>query len=232
MAEFLFDDGIIFAIAKPAGIHSVAQAGSKGASIAANLINEFPALRRASPKELDAGLVNRLDFETSGILLGAHTREAWNALSALLKNGEIEKRYLVVLEGKLEVRTEAGGWIGSPNRGAKKVRVYTKRPKPSDRALPAHSIVIPKRYDERIDTTVAEVRCEAARRHQVRAHCAWLGHPLLGDSLYGAERALQAVMPGIGDRGFFLHAATAEFKHPVTGEKLRIEAPSPLSLGS
>lgn len=223
--ELLFDDGIIFAVNKPAGLHSVDQARSTGDSVAAWLIKTFPALRTAAPKELDAGLINRLDFETSGILLGAHTRAAWKSFSDLLKAAAIEKSYLVILERKLSNAAVVQGWIGSPNRGAKKVRVYAKKPKASDRALPAHSEIVPKKYDSLTDSTVAEVSCATARRHQVRAHCASLGHPLLGDSLYGARRSFTEVFPGLEKRGFFLHAATAKFKHPVTGKEVSLQAP-------
>ena len=226
--NFLYDDGVIFALDKPSGVHSVALRGKVNASIARLLLAWEPSLKDAAQKPEDAGLINRLDYETSGLLLGAHTRSAWEAFSKLLKSGEIKKSYHVLLEGKLLGEESVKGWLGSPNRGAKKIRVYASKPRTHDRALPAASIITPERYDAKRDVTTAHVKCDSARRHQVRAHCAFIGHPLTGDSLYGSKRIFKEFFPNVSERDFFLHAATAEFKHPVSGKEIKLVSADPI----
>jgi 23S rRNA pseudouridine1911/1915/1917 synthase len=227
LPEFLLNDSELFAIAKPPGLHSVMQSQSDNLSVAALLLEAHPALEAAAPKVGDAGLVNRLDYDTSGILLGAWNRGTWERLSTLLKSGGITKSYHVILEGRLASTQRISGWIGSPYRRGSKVRVYSSVPPKSVRALPAASEVNPVCYDQKSDCTLVLVDCAVARRHQVRAHCAALGHPLLGDVLYGSARQLKEPAPADESRGFFLHAGSASFFHPITQERVRLEAPLP-----
>lgn len=227
LPEFLLNDPELFAIAKPPGLHSVMQPLSDNLSVAKLLLEAHPALEAAAPKAGDAGLVNRLDYDTSGILLGAWNRGAWERLSTLLKSGGITKSYHVILEGKLASTERISGWIGSPYRRGSKVRVYSSDPPKSVRALPATSQISPVCYEQSADCTLALVDCAVARRHQVRAHCAALGHPLLGDELYGAARRLAELAPAEESRGFFLHAGKAGFAHPVTHTPIALDAPLP-----
>ncbi|NDC38317.1 MAG: hypothetical protein EBZ48_09730 [Proteobacteria bacterium] len=227
LPEVIFDDGELFAVCKPAGVHSVMQRSSRAPSIAQALIRAQPELASAAPTPEDGGLINRLDGDTSGILLGAKSKESWGRFSELLKSGGIEKRYLVILEGRLMRPCSISGWIGSPYRRGSKVRVYTSPPSSSVRALPAHTEVSPLHFDTVSNTTYAVVHCPVARRHQVRAHCAALGYPLLGDTLYGAARRLHQVAPREERREFFLHAGWVQFNHPRTQEQILLEAPVP-----
>ena len=225
--HFLYDDGDIFALDKPAGIHSVMQRSSHHPSIAEALLIERPTLAAAAPTREDAGLVNRLDHDTSGILLGATTKNCWQSFSKLLKASGIKKEYLVILEGTLTNPSTIRGWIGSPYRRGSKVRVYDAMPPPSVRALAATTTVYPLYFDSATDTTLARVDCAVARRHQVRAHCAAMGFPLLGDSLYGATRTLSVVAPPDEQRLFFLHAGVVDFLHPLTQKKIYLTASAP-----
>ena len=223
--EYLFDDGEFFAINKISGIHSVNNPSSLGPSVAGLLIKQKPSLEKASPKSGDAGLINRLDFDTSGILLGAHGPSGWQDFYALLKSGGIKKYYLVILQGGLRHLKKVHGWLGSTYRRSKKVKFYPSRPAPSVQALESSSIILPIRFSG--DSTLALVSCAVARRHQVRAHCAAIGHPLLGDKLYGASKELSEIAPQTDNRSFFLHAASAAFRHPRTGQEIELVAPVP-----
>lgn len=223
--EYLFDDGEFFAINKISGIHSVNNPSSQQPSVAGWLIKQSPLLESISPKSGDAGLINRLDFDTSGILLGARTPAGWREFSNLLKSGGIKKHYLVVLQGELKQRKEVHGWLGSPYRRSKKIKFYPSRPSPSVRALESSSIILPIGFSG--ETTLALISCAVARRHQVRAHCASISYPLLGDKVYGASKELSQVAPDSEKRAFFLHAALASFRHPRTGQEISIAAPAP-----
>jgi 23S rRNA pseudouridine1911/1915/1917 synthase len=217
----LHEDANLFAIIKPALIHSVelprlgdvAQDEDEGGeadskSVAGLLLAGLPELGGVAPQTGDAGLVQRLDFETSGVLVGAKNKETWNRIREAFKQGLAEKRYLVVLEGRLESQISIDAPIGSPYRRASKVRAYVagKKQAGRERAQPAESHFTSLVRDPHGAWTLAEVEASTGRRHQVRVHAAALGHPLLGDALYGSKGNL--LNPGEGIPPFALHAAS------------------------
>jgi 23S rRNA-/tRNA-specific pseudouridylate synthase len=121
----LHEDEALLVTLKPAGIHSVALTeGEAAPSIGAQLLEAFPFLREVADRPGDAGLINRLDFGTSGILIGAKTRAAWEILRGDIQNGRIKKRYLAVVEGISPKETAIENYIGSPYRRSQKVRVW------------------------------------------------------------------------------------------------------------
>lgn len=219
---YLYNDGDIFAVYKPSGIHSVKLPKGGGASIADELLSANPALIESSKNPGDAGLINRLDVDTSGILLGATTRCTWEALYALALSGEIHKTYAALVEGEVKETLSITSYIGSPNRGAKKVKVYEQEPAAWARALEGTTTYTAHSYLQELDASLVLVSASPARRHQVRAHAAHLGHPLVGDSLYGSTRALMPITPDA--RSFFLHASALSFIHPCSGRQISIES--------
>jgi 23S rRNA-/tRNA-specific pseudouridylate synthase len=224
--EILFEDPFLCIINKSSGIHSVAQNKSESEnSIAQQLIILNPIFKTASPKTLDAGLVNRLDYETSGILIAAKKIEIWEKLFENLKAEKIEKRYLAILDGEFPHTERAETWIYSRYRGSKKVSQKSISDAPPERSLPATSIFSPLKFNTKKNLTLASVTAHSARRHQVRAHAAWLGVPLCGDALYGSKRNLNKVLFGANFPTFALHAHHVDFSHPVTQEKISITAP-------
>lgn len=218
--QFLYQDSDIFAVYKPAGIHSVRLPTGGGESLADSLLAHTPSLSSASRTPGDAGLIQRLDHDTSGILLGAKNREAWNALFEELMAGRIEKRYVALVEGNISQETTLTSFIGSPHRGARKVKVYKTEPSTSARALPASTTISPIRYLHELNSSLIEASAPTARRHQIRAHCAFLGHPLSGDTLYGSTELLRGTRDS--SRSFFLHAWKVCLAHPQTGKKIEI----------
>ena len=219
--ELLYEDADLFVVQKPSGLHTVDLPHSPAPSLAALLLAAAPALRSVAERPGDAGLVQRLDYETSGCVLGATGRTVWAQLRAALQAGRIEKQYLAIVEGCIEPRVEVGGWIGSRYRRAQKVHVYADRP--PKRALPAHSCFELLAYQPEEDLALVRASAPTARRHQIRAHLSRLGHPLVGDRLYGSTRSL----PLPGSPPFLLHASTVSLLHPVRGTALRVTAPPP-----
>lgn len=220
--ELLFDDPDLCVINKPPGLHSSGTPSSREGSVAHWLDAHFPGVASASDKPEDAGLVHRLDRSTSGVLIAAKHRGAWDELRAQLLQGTWRKQYLIVVEGLCADRWEVENHIGSPYRRAKKVRCY---PRPERRTLPAHTVF--QRCYKHPSLALSVVRAETptTRRHQVRAHAAHTGHPLLGDRLYGAERDVQELITPVADVEFLLHAALVEITHPRTGQQLTFRAP-------
>ncbi|MCB0340254.1 MAG: RluA family pseudouridine synthase [Bdellovibrionales bacterium] len=224
--EILYEDEFLFAINKPAEIHSVMLEQSDSPSIAQILIESDPLWGEVSSKIEDAGLVNRLDFETSGILLAAKSKQIWIDLRATILSESVYKSYVALVEGHLCGQHEIDNFIGTSARRAKKVKVFLKEPRKKDRALPAKSEFVSLRYVEHFDATFVRAIIYCARRHQVRAHAQFLNHPLLGDELYGSTRNLTETI-GAKSPGFFLHGERMKFVHPVSNEIVDISAPIP-----
>lgn len=220
--QFLYNDAHLFAVYKPAGIHSVRLPSGGGESIADALAALYPHLESVSRSPLDAGLVQRLDHETSGVLLGAKTPEAWQKLFAALTAGEITKSYVALVEGHFSSPVSFESYIGSPNRGAAKSKIYEREPLAKARALWGSTTFAPMDYKATHDASLVQASASSARRHQIRAHAAHVGYPLIGDKLYGSTRSLGSMC--VSPREFFLHAWKVSFIHPFTHEPLKIES--------
>ena len=220
--EILFEDDEIFVINKPPMLYSVMlKDNEEQLSLAKILLQDNPWLDSVSNKKEDAGLLQRLDFETSGCILGAKNSKVWQILFNKLKAREIHKTYLAVVEGNFKEKVHLETFLGSKGRHSQKVQVI-RNPRQA-RTLSASSDFIPYAYDEKENISLVLAKVPTARRHQIRAHLAYLGYPLLGDSLYGSGRMFSFDY----NRKFFLHALSLEFSHPFTNHKLKIEANIP-----
>ena len=218
---YLYEDEHIFALKKPAGIHSVGlPSGQGGASLADLLLEDTPSLGDVAPNKHDAGLVQRLDFDTSGIILGAKTKSALESLHQALLRGAFTKRYIALVEGVLEESITISSYIGSQYRGAKKMRSYKNPPSDNSRALQGISTYKPHATCPIAGMSFVEVSASPARRHQVRIHAATIGHALVGDTLYGSGLALPDIT--VSPRAFFLHAHYLKGTHPLSKKDIEI----------
>jgi 23S rRNA pseudouridine1911/1915/1917 synthase len=227
---FLYEDSDIFAVYKPPGVHSVRLPEGGGVSVADALARHDPTLINASPQPGDCGLIQRLDLETSGVLLGAKNRVTWELLFKALLQGDIKKTYVALVEGDLCERITFSSYIGTPHRGARKVKVYEKEPAKSARALFGTTIFAPIDRASPEGTTLVTAHASPARRHQVRAHASYLEHPLVGDSLYGATTPLSGGTTNL--RQFFLHAWQLELIHPTKGTEVVVRSDYECELAS
>lgn len=220
---FLYQDEHLFVVYKPAGLHSVRISEGGGNSVADLLLAEYPQLAEVAKSADDAGLISRLDHHTSGIIVGAFSSAVWDTLYQSSLEGLVQKTYAVLIEGRVNEATSFSSYIGTPNRGARKVKVYEQRPAKSARALPGTTYFAPLSFDG--DRSISLVTAEAspARRHQIRVHASYIGHPLVGDSLYGSTTSVEGL--ATAQRSFFLHSWKVAFKHPITAEKLTFESP-------
>ncbi len=199
----LFQDNALVAIDKPPGLLSVS-AARQGKRHALGLLREQLTVGR-KPATLFA--VHRLDQETSGVLLFAKSAEMKKAVQA--EWGATKKHYLALVEGKL---VQGQGTITEPLRMDRKgFRAIV-----GDHAQAKFAIThfeVRQRYRHR---TLVQIALETGRQHQIRAHFSWLGHPVVGDRRYGDP-----------DLCLALHAERLILPHPLSGERLRIEAPLP-----
>jgi 23S rRNA pseudouridine1911/1915/1917 synthase len=202
------EDEHLIVVDKPAGVVVHPARGHREGTLAQALAGVA-----AGGEEGRAGIVHRLDRDTSGLLIVARSEEAHRALRTLLQARAIAREYLALVEGRPPART---GTIDAPLGRDRRVRTRistdTDAPRRAvthfelERALPA--------------TTLLRVRLETGRTHQIRAHMRAIGHPVAGDPEYGTRGLL-----GL-DRQF-LHAARLAFRHPLTGADLDLRSPLP-----
>ena len=204
--RIIHEDSRIVAVDKPAGIAShPLRAGERGTVVSA-LLARYPELRGVGYRELESGLLHRLDRDTSGVLLAARDQATFEALRAAHMRGEFEKRYLALVRG-LPTPGVFRGYLRADQR---KVRVRTG-------SFAGGKLVSMELLtsEQRGDYALVCVRLSLAARHQVRALLAAHGHPIAGDLQYGGEN-----LRGLGRH--FLHASELHF--PLDGVRLQLHA--------
>lgn len=210
--EVLYEDEGVVALNKPAGMVVHAGAGRHSGTLVNAVLHHFETLSTAGGEERP-GIVHRLDRETSGVLLVARTDAAHRSLAAQFAAREVEKIYLALVQGTVG---RERGRIESPVE-----RDPVRRTRMTARTGRGRAALTEYRVLERLPMhTFLEVRIGTGRTHQIRVHMASLGHPVAGDTLYGAAAA--------GRGRFFLHAHRISFlaaSGPVT-----VEAPLPAEL--
>jgi 23S rRNA pseudouridine1911/1915/1917 synthase len=246
--DVVYEDDDLAVVNKPAGmmVHAgsgqSAEARSRGTLVNA-LLYRFSRLSSAAG-ELRPGIVHRLDKQTSGLIVVAKNDRAHAALGTMFASRELKKTYIALVEGA--VKAEKGTIRAPIGRDRDRRTRMTARPGADGRQAVSHYEVV-KRIDGQFGRfTLVTVRIETGRTHQIRVHMASVGHPVVGDTLYGAAGQLtdQAALKAAASRSArrrselerlrlgrnFLHAAELEFAHPVTGKALRLKADLPPEL--
>jgi 23S rRNA pseudouridine1911/1915/1917 synthase len=212
----LLEDRWLVAVNKPSGMIVHPSNSVRRASL-------ISVLRRRHPAGMELTLAHRLDRGTSGVLLLAKGRHVARELHELFRRRRVVKRYVAVVEGSVPGSSEEGGWrlLDLPLGLDPLASVPVKR-----RVDPSGGFAARTRYrvlQRRRDASVLELSPETGRTHQIRVHLQAIGHPILGDRLYGS--------PGVGAPRLLLHAFSLLLRHPVSGESLLIEAPIPTEMG-
>jgi 23S rRNA pseudouridine1911/1915/1917 synthase len=218
--EILYEDDDLIAVNKPAGLVVHAGAGQKRGTLVNALLHRYGRLSSIGAP-LRPGIVHRLDKPTSGALLVARTDAAHRALVAQFQRREVEKRYLALAHGRLR---SASGVIRLPvaRDRLRRTRMTTRR-REGREAVTDYRVL-----QSAAGFTLLEAFLRTGRTHQVRVHFSSLGHPLVGDTLYGAPRHLRwdgKTAPTL--LRIFLHARRLRFRHPRTGREVEVSAPLP-----
>jgi 23S rRNA pseudouridine1911/1915/1917 synthase len=218
--DIVHQDAAIIVIDKPAGVVVHPGAGNREHTLQNALLAHDPKLRRV-PR---AGLVHRIDKDTSGLLVVARTLEAQTALVAALAAHEVEREYLALCTGAMT----GGGTVDEPI-GRHRTQRIKMAVRSDGRAAVTH-YRIEKRFRAH---TLARVRLETGRTHQIRVHLAHVGYPIVGDPVYGGRRRIPAgASPQLlaalaAFRRQALHAARLSFVHPKSGKPVSFAAPLP-----
>ncbi|MDO5680304.1 MAG: RluA family pseudouridine synthase [Pelistega sp.] len=214
-AEFpiVYEDDAIVVIDKPAG---VAVHGGSGVSFGV-----IEQMRAARPQAKFLELAHRLDKETSGLLIIAKKRSALVALHEMMRQSDGHKHYLALVVGqwtakRLEIKHPLTKYL-TPD-GERRVRV--------DKAQGRYAHTIVTLLTAYPEYTLVGAQLKTGRTHQIRVHLAAEGHSIVGDEKYGQD-AVRERFVKMGFKRMFLHAHRLDFAHPLTGERLRLEAPLP-----
>jgi 23S rRNA pseudouridine1911/1915/1917 synthase len=230
--DIVYEDDDLAVVNKRAGMMVHAGAGAtedernRGTLVNA-LLHRFGQLSEVGG-ELRPGIVHRLDKATSGLIVVAKNDESHRKLAAQFARRQVKKTYIALVHGWM--KQDRGTISSSISRDrVRRTRMTTRRS--AGREAVTH-YTVQKRFESRYGKfTLLELQIDTGRTHQIRVHLASLGHPVVGDTLYGAPREIRGKnMAAISLRRNFLHAAILELQHPRNGERLSFSRPLPEEL--
>lgn len=202
--EILYEDNDLVVINKPVGLLSVATDYEKGRTAHTFLKDRSPVRK--------VWVIHRLDRETSGVMIFAYTEKAYEGLKADLKERRVKREYTAIVEGEFE---EPTGTFQSYLIEDDNYVVHTTNDEERGQIAITHFDVV----ESTPQFTRLDIRLETGRKNQIRVHCQEAGHPIVGDTKYGAiENPLKRLC---------LHARKLSFRHPVKGTMMTFEAPVP-----
>jgi len=244
--KIVFEDENLLIVNKPRKLHSVTQKESVEATLADGIVAYCHMCLDASKNPFEAGLIQRLDYYTNGLIIATKNRKCHKMLSLMLLSGQIRKTYLALVDGEF---VEKDGTkimhktiktaLKSNDKSVAVIDIETIKDDDKD-AEPLTIKETEVSFEKQIGSkhTLVRASASAAYRHQIRAHLAFLGFPLTGDVLYGSKETLITLensgekefselsqkygLAESGYDGFFLCANTLEFVHPTTKEKIAL----------
>ena len=227
--DVVYEDDALAVINKPAGmiVHSGAGVRSRSGTLVNALLHRFGSLSGVGG-ELRPGIVHRLDKDTSGLIVVAKSDLAHRRLAEQFARRAVNKTYIALVHGW--TKQERGTVTSAIARDRIRRTRMTTRGRGGREAV-SHWRVLRRIGSQFGKFSLLELKIDTGRTHQIRVHLASLGHPVLGDGLYGAPQELKDKSGrklALGRN--FLHAATIEFMHPLTGAPLRLSRPLPPEL--
>lgn len=218
--EVVFEDDSVIVVSKPSGLIVHPGSGIANGTLVNGLAAQFPDLREiGDPTRL--GLVHRLDKGTSGLLIVARTPEALENLKFQMQERHVHRQYFAIVAGHVE-----------SNKGVVDAPLGRDPKNPLKRAVinsgkyARTHYEIDQKYESPFKVSVLNCRLETGRTHQIRVHLAAIGHPVLGDELYGGRTSFNI------ENRLALHAQMLTFLHPKTKNLMNFESPLPAELTS
>ena len=210
----IYEDDDLLVVDKQAGLVVHPGAGNETGTLVNGLLGRWPDLANVGSLSRP-GIVHRLDRGTSGILVVAKTQKAYDSLTTQFSDRSTGRRYLALVWGQLEAES---GSVDAPIGRSKKDRVRMAVISSGKTARTNYEV--DQRWSDP-EVTLLKCKLETGRTHQIRVHLSAIGHPLVGDELYGGLRdGIELARP-------FLHAAFLEFSHPADGTRITFESQLP-----
>ena len=211
--EVIYEDNDIIVVNKPKGMVVHPANGNPDGTLVNAIMSMCKDSLSGIGGELRPGIVHRIDKDTSGLLIVAKNDKAHIEMSNQIKNHEVKKIYITLVRGNVgEDEATIDMPIGRSTKDRKKMAVVK-----NGKEAVTHFKVI-KRYGK---YTLLEVKIDTGRTHQIRVHMAEIGHPVVGDMVYSNGKN------DFGVEGQMLHAKSLDFKHPITGKQMHLEAELP-----
>lgn len=216
--DVVFEDPNIIVIDKPAGLVVHPAAGHHGGTLVNGLLARYPEIAELGEPSRP-GIVHRLDQGTSGLLVVARSASAFQRLTEMLSEHEVQRTYRVLVWGKpADVEFTIDAPIARDPQDPLRMAVVS-----SGKEARTHVTVLEQFHDP--DMALLECQLETGRTHQIRVHLRAVGHPVVGDPVYGGARS------GVELKRPFLHACQLSFHHPTTGEIMSFQSELPEDLG-
>lgn len=211
--EIVYEDEALMIINKPVGMVVHPAPGNYTGTLVNALMFHVEKLSSINGV-IRPGIVHRIDKDTSGLLMIAKTDQAHQSLADQLKAHTTTRKYVAIVHGRIN---EESGTINAPIGRSSKDRLKMAVVDRNSKEAITHFIVL-ERFKQ---YSLIECQLETGRTHQIRVHMAYIGHPLLGDPLYGVKK------PKIKHEGQLLHARSLGFDHPLSGEYMEFESEVP-----
>ena len=211
--EIVYEDSDIIVVNKPKGMVVHPANGNPDGTLVNAIMNICKDSLSGIGGEIRPGIVHRLDKNTSGLLVVAKNDNAHLKMSEQIKNREVKKIYIALVRGIIK---EDEATINMPIARSKKDGKKMAVDKDGKEAITHFKVL--KRYD---NYTLLEIKIDTGRTHQIRVHMSQIGHPVVGDDVYSNGKN------EFGVEGQMLHAKSLDFKHPITGKAIHLEADIP-----
>ena len=212
-ADIVYADEHLLVVDKPAGMAVHHGQGIQSGTLVDQLKAQYPQLSKLDPPDRP-GIVHRIDMDTSGLLIVGLTRDATDAASTAIRERQVTRRYLALVDG---IPERAVAIIDGPI-GRDQANPTRQAIDPYGRAARTRYAVVQSYVKGGNKVSLLHIKLESGRMHQIRVHLHGIGHPVIGDQTYKVQRTI------MGLQRQFLHACQLEFAHPITGEEMSFES--------
>lgn len=219
------EDADLIVVDKPAGLVVHPAAGNLDGTLVNALLHHCKGQLSGIGGVARPGIVHRIDKDTSGLLVVTKSDKAHDGLARQFKDHSIERLYAAIVYGHpLPGTGTVDAWLGRSDADRKKMAVHRE-------GRGKHAVTHYRTVERLRDAAMVECRLETGRTHQVRVHMHHIGHPLIGDPVYGRERkGFKSILETLGFKRQALHAKSLGFIHPVTDERLMFQSALPADM--
>ena len=221
----VYEDASLLVVDKPAGMATHGFSGRDQDTLANFLAAALPDLLLIGKSRWEPGLVHRLDRETSGVVLVAKTQAAFDALRLQFRRRQVKKKYWALVWGESEGEGSISWPLVHDPSDKRRMQAMIGRSLQAKNQKSWAALTCFRKLSDADGVSFLEIQMETGVTHQIRVHLAAIGHPIIGDSLYGEPNR-----NNFGLHRHFLHACSLEFFHPDDGRRVKTEAPLPAEL--